>query len=84
MGVFTKSKSAAGLNEAQAAFDNGDTIWLGRYWDEVFAVQGTGAIGGAADFIMAVEAVGWHLQQVTYSWVPEKKRGLTVMLFRRP
>ena len=33
--------------------------------------------------IEAVEAEGWELKDIAYSWVEKKKRGLTVMVFRR-
>jgi hypothetical protein len=84
MGLFTNLKSATGLEEARKAFEAGHTVWLGRYWDEVLDYQGTGGIAGASTFIMQVEQIGWQLHQITYAWAPEKKRGLTVMLFRRP
>lgn len=83
MGMFTKMKTASGLQAAQEAYQRGDTVWLGRYWDEVFDFQGSGVIAGASQFIMEVEQIGWQLYQVSHSWAPEKKRGLTVMLFRR-
>jgi hypothetical protein len=44
--------------------------------------QGTGSVSGAAEAIESVEAAGWHLEHLSYAWVPEKKRGLTLMMFR--
>jgi hypothetical protein len=37
----------------------------------------------AAEAIEAVESAGFVLAHMAYSWVQDKKRGVTVMVFRR-
>lgn len=83
MGRFTKGKAAAGVNDAQKASDGGATSFLARYWDEVLSFQGTGVVAGAGEFIADVEAIGWRVEHMSYAWVPEKRRGVTILLFRR-
>ena len=58
-------------------------MFLARYWDEVMTFQGTGPISGASEAIESVEAEGWLLQDIAYSWVERKNRGVTVMVFRK-
>ncbi|HXF71160.1 MAG TPA: hypothetical protein VNO79_00940 [Actinomycetota bacterium] len=83
MGIFTRAKVAGAVADAKKALEEGRRIFVARYWDEVVAFQGTGAIAGAADFIEQCEELGWRLEQASYSWVPEKKRGVQVLVFRR-
>jgi hypothetical protein len=82
MGFMKASKVGSIRADAERARSEGRTVFLARYWDEVMSFQGTGSVSGAAEAIESVEAAGWHLEHMAYSWVPEKKRGLTLMLFR--
>lgn len=69
--------------DAQRALAEGRTVFVCRYWDEVMSFQGTGSIAGAAQAIEDVESIGWELEQASYSWVPEKHRGVQILVFRR-
>jgi len=84
MGLMKRAKVGAITSDAQKAWDAGNAVFVARFWDEVIAFQGTGSVGGAAEAIEQVEAVGWRLAHVAYAWVPEKKRGVQVLVFRRP
>lgn len=84
MGLMKWAKVGAITSDARKAWDAGDTVFVARFWDEVIAFQGTGSIAGAAEAIEQVEAVGWKLAHASYAWVPEKKRGVQVLVFRRP
>jgi hypothetical protein len=84
MGLLKKNKVQAVTDEARKAWDAGDSRLVVRYWDEVMAFQGTGAIAGAADAIESAESVGWKLEHASYAWVSEKKRGVEVFIFGRP
>ena len=83
MGLMKKSKISSIRTDAQRAASEGRTIFLARYWDEVMKFQGTGSISGASEAIELVEAEGWHLEDIAYSWVDRKNRGITIMVFRR-
>lgn len=83
MGFFTKAKVAGAVADAKKALEEGRQIFVARYWDEVVAYQGTGSVAGAADFIEHCEELGWRLAHASYAWVPEKKRGVQVLIFRR-
>jgi hypothetical protein len=83
MGLMSKSKQTTIRDSAKRAVAEGRNIFLARYWDEVMNFQGTGPISGASEAIEMVEAEGWLLQDIAYSWVERKNRGVTVMVFRR-
>lgn len=83
MGLMKKSKQQLITTSAKNAFSSGRQVFLARYWDEVINYQGTGEIDGASKAIEMVEAEGWKLQDIAYSWVERKNRGVTVMIFRR-
>ena len=40
-------------------------------------------MAGAADLIERREELGWRLEHAWYPWVPEKRRGVQVLIFRR-
>lgn len=82
MGFVKAAKQESARRDAQRAHAEGRTVFVARYWDEVAMYQGTGSVSGAAEAIESVEAEGWQLANFSYSWVPSKNRGLTVMLFR--
>lgn len=82
MGLMKQSKINTIGQDAARAKGEGRTVFVCRYWDEVLNFQGTGAISGASEAIEAVEAAGWALDDFSYSWAPEKKRGISVMVFR--
>lgn len=83
MGLMSKSKGSSISQDAKKAFNDGRNIFLARYWDEVVTFQGTGEIAGASEAIELVESEGWTLQDIAYSWVERKNRGLTILVFRR-
>jgi thymidylate kinase len=83
VGIFVQKKVASAVTDAQKALQEGKKVFVARFWDEVVAYQGTGAIAGAADFIDACEKLGWRLEHASYSWVPEKRRGVQVLIFRK-
>lgn len=83
MGLMNKAKQASIRDSAKRAVSEGRQIFLARYWDEVMTYQGTGAISGASEAIEMVESEGWILQDIAYSWVERKNRGVTIMVFRR-
>lgn len=83
MGFMTQSKISTIKADAKKAYNEGRTVFLARYWDEVMSFQGTGAIAGGSQAIEEVESVGWELKDIAYSWVERKNRGLTIMVFRR-
>lgn len=83
MGLMTKTKVSTIKIDAKKSFEKGRSVFLARYWDEVFNFQGTGEIAGASEAIESVEAEGWELKDIAYSWVDQKRRGLTIMAFRR-
>ncbi len=78
-----KTKQQQITTSAKNAFNSGRQVFLARYWDEVIYFQGTGEIAGASEAIELVESEGWTLQDIAYSWVERKNRGVTVMVFRR-
>ncbi len=82
MGIMKASKVGSITADAQRARSEGRTVFLARYWDEVLSFQGTGSVSGAAEASESVEAAGWRLEHMSYSWVLEKRRGLTLLLFR--
>lgn len=82
MGLMKASKVAGIGSDAAGARAKGHKVFVCRYWDEVLNFQGTGSIAGATEAIEAVEAAGWKLDNFSYSWAPEKKRGVSVMVFR--
>jgi hypothetical protein len=82
MGLMKSSKIASIHNDAQRARKEGNGVFIAQYWDEVIAFQGTGSVSGAAEAIELVEDAGWWLEHMSYSWVPSKNRGLTLLLFR--
>jgi hypothetical protein len=82
MGFMKSTKVGTIRTDAERARTEGRTVFLARYWDEVMSYQGTGSVSGAAEAIEEVEKAGWRLEHLSYAWVPEKKRGLTLMLFR--
>lgn len=83
MGFVKGSKLSTISEDARKVRDEGRSIFVCRYWDEVLNFQGTGSIAGASEAIEMVEAEGWSLEHLAYSWSDGKKRGLTVMMFRR-
>jgi hypothetical protein len=83
MGLMKTAKVGSITADAERARNEGRSVFLARYWDEVMSFQGTGSVSGAAQAIEAVEVAGWRLEHMAYSWVPEKKRGLTLLMFRR-
>lgn len=83
MGLIKGSKLSTIGNDAASVAAEGRSVFVCRYWDEVLNFQGTGSIAGASEAIEAVEAHGWRLEHLAYSWSDAKKRGLTVMMFRR-
>lgn len=82
MGLMKGSKVTNIGNDAVAARNKGHKVFVCRYWDEVLNFQATGSIAGATEAIEAVEAAGWKLDDFSYAWAPEKKRGISVMVFR--
>jgi hypothetical protein len=82
MGFMKSTKIGSIRTDADRAIKESRTVFLARYWDEVMTYQGTGSVSGAAEAIESVEAAGWRLEHMAYSWVPEKRRGVTLMLFR--
>lgn len=82
MGIMKQSKVTNIGNDAVAAREKGHRVFVCRYWDEVLNFQSTGSIAGATEAIEAVEAAGWKLDDFSYAWAPEKKRGISVMVFR--
>lgn len=72
MGFMTNTKVATIKTSAQKAYNDGRTIFLARYWDEVMNFQGTGEIAGGSMAIGEVESVGWELKDIAYSWVDKK------------
>ena len=83
MGFVKKNKVDNIRNSAKKAFDDGLTVFLARYWDEILNFQTTGAIAGASEAIEEVESQGWELKDIAYSWVEKKNRGVTIMVFKR-
>lgn len=82
MGLMKSSKVTNIRTDAERARNESKAVFLARYWDEVMTFQGTGSVSGAAEAIEAVEAAGWRLEHMAYSWVEKKNRGLTLLLFR--
>jgi hypothetical protein len=82
MGIMKASKVGSIRTDAERARSEGRTVFLARYWDEVMTFQGTGSVSGAAEVIESVEAAGRRLEHLSYAWVTEKRRGLTLMMFR--
>jgi hypothetical protein len=83
MGIMKGSKLASISEDARKVHEEGRSVFVCRYWDEVLNFQGTGSIVGASEAIEMVEAEGWRLEHLAYSWSDGKKRGLSVMMFRR-
>ena len=83
MGLMKGTKLTNISQDAAKVYAEGRTVFVCRYWDEVLNFQGTGSIAGASEAIEMVEAQGWVLHQIAYSWSDGKKRGVSVMLFRR-
>src|SRR5687768_3871454 len=82
MGVMKSTKVASIGSDALAARARGHRVFVCRYWDEVLNFQTTGSVAGATEAIEVVEGAGWTLDHFSYSWAPEKKRGVSVMVFR--
>lgn len=83
MGLVKSSKVGTIRDDAMRGHREGRTVFVARYWDEIFSYQGTGSISGAAEAIEAVESAGWALTHMAYSWVERKNRGVTILMFRR-
>lgn len=83
MGFVKQSKLNTISEDARKVYAEGRTVFVARYWDEVINFQGTGSVAGASEAIELVEAEGWTLQQIAYSWSDGKKRGVSILLFRR-
>jgi len=84
MGIFTKVKVAGAVADAQKALAEGRKDLRGTVSGRGRGLPGTGAVAGAADFIEHCEELGWQLAHASYSWVPENKRGVQVLIFCRP
>jgi hypothetical protein len=82
VGLIKQAKVDTAASHARRAREEGRKVFVGRIRDEVLTYQGTGSISGAAEAVEAIEAEGWRLVNMAYSWVETKKRGLTVCLFR--
>jgi hypothetical protein len=82
MGFMKAVKQTLLRDDAARAVEEGRRVFVARFWDEVLSTQMTGSVGGAAEAIEEVESLGWQLADMSYAWVPEKKRGVTVMVFR--
>lgn len=81
MGIFKKAAAESIADNAKRALDEGHTIFVAQFRGAVsHSPTLTRPIGGMAERIEAVEALGWRMDQFTA--VPYKDNITVVALFR--
>jgi hypothetical protein len=83
MGFIRDTKVATIGRHAREARDEGRQVFVARIWEPVTSPGLTGPVGDVAEQVEEIEAAGWRLDHMAYSWIAQKKRGHTIMLFRR-
>jgi hypothetical protein len=82
MGVFKQSAADSIENHAKRALDEGHSVFVAQFRGGMsHSPSLTRPIGGMAERIEAVEALGWKMDQFTA--VPYKDNITVVALFRR-
>jgi hypothetical protein len=82
MGIFKQSVADTMESDAKRALDEGHSVFVAQFRGAVsHSPSLTRPIGGMAERIEAVEAVGWHMDRFTA--VPYKDNITVVALFRR-
>lgn len=67
MGFIDRVKSSKISDEAERAASQGRTVFLARINVGMTDAGMSGTVTGAAEIIEAVEAVGWRLDQMSYT-----------------
>lgn len=66
------------FNDAKAAYGEGKATFIARFWDD-----GVDSAFVGGEPIELIEAEGWSLQHMAYSWSDKRDRGVCVTVFRR-
>ena len=83
MGIIKAARANPLVEGAARAIQEGRNTYMVRFWDGWGTFKATGPIAGASEAIDAIEAQGWLLQNIAYSWADKKDRGVTVLVFRK-
>ncbi|MBD0743915.1 hypothetical protein BG418_20290 [Streptomyces sp. CBMA152] len=83
MGWIKDAKAEAISKEAQRAIDEGRTVFVCRVNQGALQSNFSGSLSGVAEQIEAIEAVGWQLDQASFSH-DHKDHASAFLIFRRP
>lgn len=82
MGLLGKVKSDVIGSQASAAAESGSPVFVARINVDIGDAGFSGEVKHAAGIVSAVEAAGWHLDQMSYT-LDKKGRPEGYFLFRR-
>ena len=83
MGIFKQATADTIAADAKRALDEGHSVFVAQFRGAAsHSPSLTRPVGGMAERIEAVEAVGWHMDRFTA--VPYKDNITIVALFRQP
>ncbi|MEU3369826.1 hypothetical protein ACFYM2_26940 [Streptomyces sp. NPDC006711] len=83
MGWIKDAKAEAISKEAQRALDEGRTVFVCRVNQGSLQSNYSGSLSGVAEQIEAVEALGWQLDQASFSH-DHRDHASAFLIFRRP
>lgn len=81
MGLIKQAKESNAFRDAERARSDGNSVFVYRFEMPHTGRGFSGSVSGAAEVIMAIEAVGWRLEHIS-DGEGGGDRGAILMVFR--